>query len=230
MKHILVIGAGGFIGSAITHRLLKEEDRRSLVFGTSRSGRFGHLRLDVTDATSVEDFSEWLMKNEINPSVIIYAAGNREPGGFKAEMKTSKRDTDPAVFMKNAEVYGLGLLHVATKLVPHMTDDGHIVVISSVDGTEKPPYYLSDRLYGASIAAQEVLVKWMRADTLFTTPRNIHVHRIAPGSVEGSPFYEGAATELLPQRMVPVSEIVEAVAQAINMSTGYVDLNLFASK
>lgn len=228
MKNILVIGAGGFIGSAITRRLLKEENRMSLIYGTSSSGRSGMLALDVTEKESVVALDEWLVQNEISLHAIVYAAGDCKRGGFMEELKIPLKDMDPSKFMRKAGTFGLGFANVITVLLPRLADNGHIVVMSSVTGTEKPPLYLSGGLYASPKSAQELLVKWAREDTLTIQRRGIRVHRIAPGAVKGSPFYEGVEKELLPARMVPVEEVAEAIAQAINMPTGCMDTNFFA--
>lgn len=222
MKSILIIGAGGFIGSAISERLRKEEGRMSLLFGTSSSGRSGLLALDVTDLRSVEALKQWLKKNEVKLGAIIYAAGDCKPGGFYQELTTAKQDMDPAIFKKKSNIFGLGFMHVGMTLFPAMEQGGHIVVISSTNEAEKPPYYLSDRLYGPAISAQEALISTMREDEKYLVRwRDLHIHRIAPGAVEGSPFYEGTPSEMMPKRMVSVSVVAEAVVNALKMTEGH---------
>lgn len=228
MKNILIIGSGGFIGSAIAERMRQEDGRMNMVFGTSSSGRPGLLALDVTDMGSVLDLRQWLVKNGVCLHAMIYAAGSCKEGGFQEEMTTARRDMDPDVFKKKSELFGLGLMYVMIGLLSRVENGGHVVVISSATEAEKPPYYLSDRPHRFSIAAQEVLISSVREDRLTLGRQNIRMHRIAPGAVRESPFYNGVAPELLPRRMVSVSEVADAVMQAINMPWGYMDTNFFA--
>lgn len=228
MQSILIIGSGGFIGSAITERMQKEAGWMNLFFGTSSSGRFGLLALDVTDENSVASLQQWLVKNEVRLRAIVYAVGSCKKGGFREELTTDRQDIDLESYKKKSELFGLGLMRVMTGLLPSMDDNGHIVVISSATRETKPPYYLSNRLYGAAISAQEVLISAMQEDQEMLGKRNIKVHRIAPGAVAESPFYEGVPKEFLPRHMVSVKEVAEAVVQAINMPTGHMDTNFFA--
>lgn len=222
VKSILIIGAGGFIGSAISEGLRTQNGRRGLLFGTSSSGKFGLLALDVTKRGSIGALTAW-MDEQKNPPMrfdaVVYAAGHCPPGGYMAER--SACDSDPRI----AELYASGLSRAIAGLLSHIADNGRIVVMSHAIPDREAS--VSRGVYGGAKDSHDAMIYTLREDERNIGARGIRVHRIAPWAVEGSPYYEGTPEGLMPTQMIPVAQVVEAVKQALSMEEGYLDTDFF---
>lgn len=126
-------------------------------------------------------------------------------------------DLSPAAFDKMYQVNQRGPWYLASRLAPHMAENGGGVVINflSVSGL-KPPAYMG--FYAATKAALEALTKVMAQEW---APMNIRVNAIAPGSYHSDltdgaiaaipGFEEGMIEANLIKRIADSDEILNPV-------------------
>ncbi|MEH6585771.1 MAG: SDR family oxidoreductase [Halioglobus sp.] len=126
-------------------------------------------------------------------------------------------DLSPAAFDKMYQVNQRGPWYLASRLAPHMAENGGGVVINFLSVSAlKPPAYMG--FYAATKAALEALTKVMAQEW---APMNIRVNAIAPGSYHSDltdgaiaaipGFEEGMIEANLIKRIADSDEILNPV-------------------
>ena len=210
----LITGASSGIGEA-TARLLAARGGR-LVLGARRQDRLEALAAelgpdraavracDVTDEDDVRALTALARERFGRLDAVFANAGFGGGGGIV--------EGDPAHWreMVLTNVYGLALtLHHAVPLILESTDDGHVVLTSSVAG-RRTPSGNANYLYAASKFAVGAIGEGLRQEL---TGR-VHVTLIEPGAVDTA-FFERRPTETLQP-----DDIARAVAFALEQPRG----------
>lgn len=194
---VLVFGAGGHIGSAVSEKLYgRGHDVEALTKSdynviTDRSSVARHLLLDVA----------------------IYCVGYCPPGGFLNEIKYPLSQYPPGGFDKEIERHVIGPFNVFQEFLPVMRASGCFIFMSSAATRllqmprDKRPPFLNIYHHLAVIAAGDALIEGMRMDPQ-TNARHIKIHKIMPPAIRDSPFHEGGPE-------LPVTVTTEQVVDAI---------------
>lgn len=180
-KIAVVTGGSAGIGAATVHRLASEGFE--VVTGARRLDRLREvtepagaicLRLDVTDAASVEDFAA-AVKNRATAGLSLLV--NNAGGALGFDPVESARD-DHWEWMYQANV--LGTMRMTRALLPSLiaSGDGHIINIGSIAGIESYP---GGSGYTAAKHALRSLTRTLRLELL---GQPVRVTEVAPGMVE----------------------------------------------
>jgi 3-hydroxy acid dehydrogenase / malonic semialdehyde reductase len=171
-KTALVTGASSGIGAA-TVRALQREGAR-VAGGARRVERVDAdiaLELDVRDPESCERFVERVAADLGGVDVLVNAAGlglGREP------FTESTEEDERTVLDTNVNA----LIRMTRLVLPHVRDNGHIVMLGSVAGRAAYP---NGSIYVTSKSAVRGFAYALREDLL---GRPIHVCTVDPGLVE----------------------------------------------
>ena len=176
MRTAVITGASSGIGAA-TARALAVEGYRTIL-GARRLDRLEQLAaviggkaivLDVTDASSVEDF--------------VTAAGAcdvlvNNAGGAPGLESVGEADEEKWRWMYEANV--LGTMRMTRALLPRLIEsgDGHVVGITSIAAIEP---YRGGAGYNAAKHAQRAMLRVLRQELL---GQPVRVTEVAPGMVE----------------------------------------------
>lgn len=175
----VVTGAGAGIGRAISQWLL---DRGYRVVGMGRraealaesarvrGGNTGHFvtrSVDVRDAGALTDAFA-----SIGPVHTVIANA-----GIVRQARLGAAD-GPAVWREVLDVNLDGVFHTLNAAVPHLTDSGRIVVVSSGLGK------LGRAAFGAYAASKHGVLGLMKCVAKELAPRKITVNAVCPGWVD----------------------------------------------
>lgn len=180
-KVVLITGASSGIGEAAAVRLARDGHR--VFLGARRTERLEALvariaddggeaafrRLDVTDATDVEQFVRTARERWGRVDVIVNNAGVM-PLSPLAERKVAEWD-------RMIDVNIRGVLHGISAVLPVMQDQGggHIINVASVGAYEVVP---TSAVYSATKFAVRAITEGLRQES----PDGIRVTLISPGS------------------------------------------------
>lgn len=188
---VLVVGASSGIGHAVA---ISAADRGARVAVAAR-------RVDLlTDlATRIDGFAYELDVSD-SPAVVAgtVTAAAEALGGLDAVVFTSTvipfsyiEDTDVSTWIHAFSVNALGANHVLRAALPHLSDDGVLLVASSND-VGRPRAGVAS--YGASKAAlDEILLAWRSEHP------NLSVVRVGIGPTQDTEILRGADRDLLAQ-------------------------------
>lgn len=228
-KVVLITGASSGIGEAAAVRLARDGHR--VFLGARRTERLEALvariaddggeaafrRLDVTDATDVEQFVRTARERWGRVDVIVNNAGVM-PLSPLAERKVAEWD-------RMIDVNIRGVLHGISAVLPVMQDQGggHIINVASVGDYEVVP---TSAVYSATKFAVRAITEGLRQES----PDGIRVTLISPGVTE-SELAESISDAKAREAMqtyravaLPASAIASAIAFAVEQPAE-VDVN-----
>ena|SRR3989338_3905010 len=132
MKTVLITGASRGIGKALAQLFLKND---FFVIGTSTKGiaDFEHenllmLQLDQADSKSIEHCAQSVMDLGKKIDILINNAALWIEGDYEKEV-------DVAILRKTLEANLIGIVDLTERLIPLMNEGGHIINISSRQGS-----------------------------------------------------------------------------------------------
>ncbi|MGC1166942.1 MAG: SDR family oxidoreductase [Solirubrobacterales bacterium] len=191
----IVTGAGGALGGAVAKALGREGATVALGYRSSAeaaeaalgeieaAGSRGHCaRLEVTDASSVEEFVAAVAERYGRIDVVVNAAGRIDPADavrFAA--------SDPAAFATLLDVDLLGSFRVCQAAVPHLreTGNGAIVNFSGSYGNGVNQENVVNSVAVTYCAAKGGVRAFTSALARDLAPQ-IRVNAIAPGPIEAN--------------------------------------------
>jgi 3-oxoacyl-[acyl-carrier protein] reductase len=217
-RTVIVTGAAGGIGSAITRRLLADGYR---VVGTYHSGKkkiddmareFSNLtvaQLDVGDPASVEAFVKSIGEQEVYG--LVNNAGLIEVEDFQ--------NFDLELWRRVQDVNVNGVLQLSLELRPLFSRPGAIVNISSMDA------FLGGIDTIAYAASKATLLSITRSLAVNMGPDNIRVNAVAPGWIAtemGTQLPDMAIDHTPLGRLGTPADIAGIVAFLLSDDAGYV--------
>jgi NAD(P)-dependent dehydrogenase (short-subunit alcohol dehydrogenase family) len=231
LKRVLVFGASGSIGTAITQLLLEQDFEvvaiardplklERLKNKVSSPGFSTHPCVDVTSPSSIDSLRDEFDRNDTVYSAIVYVVGNCPPNGFLQEVETPLSGLSETTLIENMGLYALGFHSVVRRLLARVENEGHIVAISSTITRFKAndlPVGMHVYHYAAAKAALNMLVEGFRSDPGIRQ-KNIRVHLIAPGAV-ATPFHNLTPKEMTPPAFLSIRDVAEAVLAALHSKT-----------
>lgn len=178
MKNLVLIGGSSSLGGDICEIFTRENYKVYASYfsnnkktSTLKNLEFHHL--DLTNSSSIKNFSEFLVKKNIKIDVLISLAGII-PGKNLAEY--SDIDLDLV-----SDVNFLGQIKLLKKLLPLITNKSRLIFLSSISA-QKGSY---DPIYAASKGAILSFVKSM----LLSLPPGSTINAIAPGLIDNSSMF-----------------------------------------
>ena len=179
----LIVGATSSIGRSTTQAFVTAGHR---VLATSRQAttrpekpRVTWSDLDLTDIRSIESFTSSAVPGFGPLDVVVVLAGLL-PGQQLAEYQDEELDLVMTVNFS-------GPARLTRSLLPHLSDNAHIILTSSVSGL-RGSY---DPIYAASKAA---LIGFTKSLATWLGP-NVRANAIAPALVEYSTMYDAMSPE-----------------------------------
>jgi NAD(P)-dependent dehydrogenase (short-subunit alcohol dehydrogenase family) len=178
---IVVTGGGGGIGTAIVRRLSDRGADRIIVAdvsgdaaaATARAVGGESVTLDVADPEAVDSFAGWLAGDGHRVGGIVHAAAVFGASSFP--------DVGWDEWSRTLSVNLMGAYRLTTALLPLLTTDASIVLLTSVEGF----HVLSSAgattpHYAASKGGLQMLTRTLAADL---GPRGVRVNAVAPGYI-----------------------------------------------
>lgn len=186
---VVVVGAGGGIGSALTKRLL-DESRVNRVVGLGRRSpdsqemsddRFMFLNIDLEHEETLAAAAAEL-NDDCSPRLILVATGVLQIDTYRPEKHSRALDGD--VFARMMAINALGPMLVAKHFLPMMPVEGKTVFaalsarVGSINDNRLGGWYS----YRASKAALNMLLKTAAIESARTHPERI-IAGLHPGTV-----------------------------------------------
>ncbi|WP_225130633.1 MULTISPECIES: SDR family NAD(P)-dependent oxidoreductase [unclassified Bradyrhizobium] len=167
----LISGVGPGTGSALARRfaeggyrlaLLARNEERIAALAQELPGAKAY-RCDVSDAAQVEDAASAVERDLGSPSVVIHNAVGGAFGRFS--------EIDPQILNRNFQVNTMGLLYLARRFAPAMTQAGHgaIVATGNTSALRGKPGFAG---FAPTKAAQRILAEAIARDL---GPQGVHV-------------------------------------------------------
>ena len=158
MKTILITGVSRGIGKAVAQRFLENGD---FVIGTSTRGivdldgkNLKTFELDLSKPNSIKNCLNKIKKLNRKVDILINNAG------IAVEDEAKKSTIDTKYLRKTLEVNLIGTVHFTEKIIPLMNAGGHIINISSCDGSlEHAGYTLNYPSYRISKTAINMVTR-----------------------------------------------------------------------
>lgn len=182
-SHVVITGATGALGHAVTHRFLAAGARLALIGHTveglaqrfAELDRSRHLLLqaDVSDAASVQTAAEEALRTLGRVDALIHIAG-----GF--EMGAPVHALDRAAWDRMFNLNAWSFVALAQAFVPAMTARGAGSVVA-VTAKAAARGVAQMAAYCASKSALQRLVESMAAEL---APQGVRVNSIAPGVLD----------------------------------------------
>lgn len=220
-RHIVVTGASGGIGSAVTSWLV---ERGAQVYALDlRAGEDGagtFVECDVTDPARVTAARETVTRlNGGRIDGLVLAAGIAE-GDVAAETMSVEQ------FDKILSVNLRGAFLTATEFGRVMLEqgDGRIVAVSSMSGNLVVNEPQSQCAYNASKAGLTALVKSLGVEW---GPRGVRVNAVSPGYVDTpllaskKPMHEGWKDRSVLHRFARTEEIAGAIGYLLSDAAAF---------
>ena len=183
---IIVIGATGTIGQAVTQRLSSEHE----VIRVSRTS--GDVHADIADSASLRA----LLASRVPFDAVVCAAGEAAFGSF-AELS----DEDFALGLRSKLMGQINLVRLG---LPHIADDGSFTLISGVLSQHPVPGSASISMVNAAVEA------FARAAAL-ELPRGLRINVVSPPWVRET--LEAMGRD--PSPGVPASAVARAYAASV---------------
>ncbi|MCA1437681.1 SDR family NAD(P)-dependent oxidoreductase [Bradyrhizobium sp. BRP20] len=167
----LISGVGPGTGSALARRfaeggyrlaLLARNEERVAALAQELPGAKAY-RCDVSDAAQVEDAASAVERDLGSPGVVIHNAVGGAFGRFS--------EIDPQILNRNFQVNTMGLLYLARRFAPSMTQAGHgaIVATGNTSALRGKPGFAG---FAPTKAAQRILAEAIARDL---GPQGVHV-------------------------------------------------------
>lgn len=180
-KTILVTGAAGDIGIAVTRRLLKEgcivfaadlTTEKLKALPSTYHGSLFPVMLDITDSSAIDKLIHQVVSRYGHLDALVNSAGTL--------CRKSFFDTGKADFQKTMELNVTAAFDLAQKAAAVMESGGSIVNIGSQNGFTAVENRIA---YAASKAALTMMTKSM---ALELAALGIRVNQVAPGIVDSA--------------------------------------------
>ncbi len=218
---MIVFGAAGYVGTLLRHGLNDSQVVPVVKNRAQQEVVSGSLVADVRRPGELVRLSR-----EVGPcDSVIYTVGHCPPGGFDEENGTPLSKLETSFFQAHYERLVFGLQNVFRETWKNLLSGGSFIVIGSAITrltNETCPPWLHVGDYASAQSAQAELVRWMRRDPAVRA-ESLNVHRLAVGSIEGSPFFDDTTHQ--PSAFVPTSSLISQVARLIE-ATRSEDLEL----
>ncbi|MCA1552525.1 SDR family NAD(P)-dependent oxidoreductase [Bradyrhizobium sp. BRP19] len=167
----LISGVGPGTGSALARRfaeggyrlaLLARNEERIAALAQELPGAKAY-RCDVSDAAQVEDAATAVERDLGSPGVVIHNAVGGAFGRFS--------EIDPQILNRNFQVNTMGLLYLARRFAPTMTQAGHGAIVASgnTSALRGKPGFAG---FAPTKAAQRILAEAIARDL---GPQGVHV-------------------------------------------------------
>jgi NAD(P)-dependent dehydrogenase (short-subunit alcohol dehydrogenase family) len=200
----LVVGGGGYIGSAVTARLRQEG---ATVVVASRQTDEG-VRLDGHDPASVHDAVERVVAEHGGVDVLVVTAAP------SAQTLDPARTSDPEQVAEAFDGKALVFLRIANEVIPHMRRAGYgrVIAISGQNGL------ITGSIAGSVRNAATVVMAKNLADELAGT--GVSVNTVNPGTVTDDPAPQveaGRGGESSPQQ---IADLVAFLASPLSVLSG----------
>ena len=201
-RRAAVIGASGGIGAALADQL---EAAGTQVHRLSRSGGEGHLKLDLTDETSIADGASRLAQEGLVDLVLV-ATGYLHEGGAGPEKDW--RHLDAEELARNFAINAAGPALVAKHFLPLLPDNarGGFAALSARVGSISDNRLGGWYSYRASKAALNQLIRTLSVELARKKPHAFCV-ALHPGTVD-TPLSEPF------QRRVPEGKLFDPAFSA----------------
>ncbi|MBI2120903.1 MAG: SDR family NAD(P)-dependent oxidoreductase [Parcubacteria group bacterium] len=213
-KTVLIFGAMGFVGVAVT-KLLEERGDRVIKVGHAKNDRLKLLRnyprpecysADVGNYAEVRQVVNGLKHDEIAVDNVIYVVGNYEKNGYLKRLPYTFSTLPHAMFMNELMTQSFGVFSVFQTMLPVITDGGSIVFVSS-----SYPENLSHDII--SYDGQERLIRHMRRDPA-VKERGIKIHHLGFTGI-ATDYYHGVS-ETDRRRLFPPLSAAQEIAVALD--------------
>ena len=194
-KVAIVTGAAGSIGTASVARLLRAGAKVSMVdldadglarvkadFGPALADRIATVVADVGDEKQTENYVAESLKRFGRIDILFSNAGNDGPILPVQEYPVSMFDLIQRVHVR-------GTFLALRNVLPHLPDNGRIVVTASVVGVQGVPGNC------AYVAAKHALIGLVRGTAKEVARRGITVNAVCPGPVDNA-FMRAAETSM----------------------------------
>ena len=226
-KNVLIIGASGDIGAAITKQTAKEGHQLMLHYHANKDvmdelmegfteGQL--LQVIQADLSNLEGINKFLAALVFRVDIIIYASG-REAFGLFQDMSVQKMDEMLTLHVKAPWM-------ITKQLLPGMVknESGKIILITSVWGEVGAS---NEVLYSTVKGAQNSFVKALAKEV---APSGIAVHAISPGFIDTkmnaslSTEERAEIYESIPLKRAGLpSEVAETVTYLLEADSGYLN-------
>lgn len=180
MKKVLITGVSRGIGKALAQKFLSEG---YLVIGTSTTGNtdldtnnpnFKIFKLDLGDAESIKSCAEKILNFQIPIDILVNNAA-----ALWSERVDGEMELQLDILRKTLEVNLIGLIDLTLKVVPVMNKGGHIVNVSSRQGSLSYVYEMKNPSYQISKAGLNMFTRVLS----FQLKDKIIVSSVHPGGV-----------------------------------------------
>lgn len=175
---VLITGAKGGLGSFVTNRFLKNQDR---VIGASLhiqasdfpNDRFTAISADFLDTIAVQKLVDETINKFNHVDVLVHVAGGFAGG-------TPLHETDEKTWSQMLGQNLTAAFHVFRAVIPHMrrAGSGKIVAVGSY-AAEQPHANL-----GAYVISKLALATMVKTVALENTDRNILANTVLPGTMD----------------------------------------------
>jgi NAD(P)-dependent dehydrogenase (short-subunit alcohol dehydrogenase family) len=177
-KVVLITGANGGLGSAVTEAFLKSGAR---VAGVSRSIKdpeppnpnFMTVRAELADSNAARALVDTISSKWGGVNTLVHLVG-----GFAGGQSVA--DSDDAMLEKMLDMNFRSAFHIVRAVLPNMrnTGSGSILAIGSRTAVEPQP------MLGVYSASKSALVSLIRTVALENKDRNISANVILPGTID----------------------------------------------
>lgn len=228
-KALVVGGAGGGIGSAITHSLAQAGAQVMVITNdathaevlTSEANQQGHdIHCHIVDVTNLKDFGATIEKAIMSSGVIqhlVNVVGGAEVSDW-SRAKDYELEMFDRILTRNLRYALISCQRVASSLISGSTT-GSIVNISSI-ATRAVPLLTG---YGAAKAGLEAMSRTMAAEW---GQYGIRVNAVAPGTVKtpraGKDDLNDAAAKIPLQRRAEPEDIADATLFLLSDKASYI--------
>ena len=200
---ILVLGAGGHIGTAVTQELLTGHSVTALT----------HQQYDVNRP-------RWPIGEITQPAsldAVICCVGHCPAGGFANAVARPLSQYNDFELMSGINMHIIGPFNVFQQVLTLLRSGACFVFMSSAATRllqmprDKRPPALNIYPHLAVMAAEDALIEGMRMDPA-VIDRDIKIHKIMPPAIGDSPFHRGGPK--LPTT-VTTEEVVRAICSCL---------------
>jgi len=215
--NVLVVGASGGIGGAVTSCLSKNP--RTRIWATTRknleydSDMITPLLLDLTDETSIKAVAENIVNSGNELDLILVATGFLHDSLIRPE-KTWK-SLNHNSFNKSFSINCIGPALVAKHTIPLLKKDSKSVfaVLSARIGSISDNHTGGWHSYRASKAALNMVIRTLAVELSRTNPTALCVS-LHPGTVDtklSQPFQRGICKEHLFNKNLAASQLLNVI-------------------
>ena len=214
MKVALLTAAGSGMGAACARRLAADGYGVALL---SPSGKAEALAaelggLSVTGSNESDDDIQALIDAALarwgRLDALVCSAGHGPRGGAL--------ELTPSDWHRAFEVYFLSVVRPVRLALPHMTEGGAVVAITSYVATEP------SALYPTSSALRAGLHAWLKLVADEAGPRGVRVNAVAPGFIDSIPQPAERFQAAPLRRQGRAEEVAATVAFLLADGAGYV--------